>query len=84
MAWTMVRKNCRHYLYWIGAKSGSSASVINSLIGVYKVIKFIDDLAGAIYDFLKFILKSFCYMIAGMLIVGVPLYLFALAFKMFH
>ncbi|MGG3448534.1 hypothetical protein [Domibacillus aminovorans] len=30
--------------------------------------KFIDDLAGAIFD----IIKSFCYLIAGVLIVGVP------------
>ena len=46
--------------------------------------RFIDDLAGAIYDFLKFIFKSICYLVAGMLIVGIPLYLIALAFKMFN
>ena len=45
---------------------------------------FIDDLAGAIYDFFKFVFTSMCYLLAGMLIVGVPLYLIALAFKMFN
>jgi RNA-directed DNA polymerase len=46
--------------------------------------RFIDDLAGAIYDFFKFIFKCICYLLAGMLIVGIPLYLIALAFKTFH
>ncbi|CAM3818562.1 hypothetical protein GCM10009865_05380 [Aeromicrobium ponti] len=46
--------------------------------------RFIDDLVGAIYDFCKFIFKSVCYLFAGMLIVGVPLYLITLAFKMFN
>ena len=45
---------------------------------------FIDDLAGAIYDFFKFIFTSFCYLVAGMLIVGVPLYLIILVFGMFN
>ena len=45
---------------------------------------FIDDLAGAIYDVLKFIIKSICYILAGMLIVGVPLYLIAFAFSLFN
>ncbi|MBO0587044.1 hypothetical protein [Sporosarcina sp. E16_8] len=46
--------------------------------------RYIDDLAGAIYDVLKFIFKCICYLIAGMLIVGVPLYLIALVFNMLH
>ena len=45
--------------------------------------RLIDDLAGAIYDFFNFIFKCICYLLAGMLIVGIPLYLIALAFKMF-
>ncbi len=45
---------------------------------------FIDDLAGAIYDVFKFILMCICYIVAGMLIVGVPLYLITLIFSMFH
>ncbi|WP_172460197.1 MULTISPECIES: hypothetical protein [Priestia] len=45
--------------------------------------RFINDLAGAIYDFFKFIFKCISYIFAGMLIVGVPLYLIALVFKMF-
>ncbi|WNS76206.1 hypothetical protein RRV45_04130 [Bacillus sp. DTU_2020_1000418_1_SI_GHA_SEK_038] len=43
--------------------------------------KFVDDLAGAIYDIFKFILTSICYLLAGMLMVGVPLYLFAKIFQ---
>ncbi len=46
--------------------------------------RFIDDLAGSIYDVFKFIFKCICYLIAGMLIVGVPLYLIALVFNMLH
>ncbi|WP_169834570.1 hypothetical protein [Paenisporosarcina indica] len=46
--------------------------------------RFIDDLTGAIYDFIKFITKSVCYLFAGMLIVGVPFYLITIAFKMFN
>lgn len=45
--------------------------------------RFIDDLAGAIQDFFKFIFTCFCYLLAGMLIVGVPLYLIALLFSLF-
>ncbi|WP_197089543.1 hypothetical protein [Bacillus sp. SA1-12] len=46
--------------------------------------RFIDDLAGAIYDFFKSIFTSICYLFAGMLIVGVPLCLIAFVFKMFN
>jgi len=46
--------------------------------------RFIDDLAGAINDFFKFIFTSICYIIAGMLIVGVPLFLIASVFIMLH
>jgi len=46
--------------------------------------RFIDDLAGAIYDFFKFLFTSICYLIVGMLIVGVPLYLIALVFNILH
>lgn len=45
--------------------------------------RIIDDLAGAIYDFFKFIFTSIWYLFSGMLIVGVALYLIVLAFKMF-
>ena len=53
-------------------------------VGGIEMARFIDDLAGAIYDFCKFILTSICYLVAGMLIVGVPLYLIAFVFSMFH
>lgn len=46
--------------------------------------KFINDFAGAVYDSFKFLFKSSCYLLAGMFIVGVPLYLVALIFSMFH
>ncbi|MFP3918194.1 hypothetical protein U5N28_10320 [Lysinibacillus telephonicus] len=46
------------------------------------MIRFVDDLAGAIFDFFKFILTSLCYLFAGMLIVGVPLFLLATLFKL--
>lgn len=52
--------------------------------GGIEMASFIDDLAGAIYDFFKFIFMSICYLIAGMLIVGIPLYLIALVFSMLH
>lgn len=42
--------------------------------------KFIDDLAGAIFDFVKFILSSISYILAGMLIVGTLMYLITFLF----
>jgi hypothetical protein len=41
------------------------------------MLRFIDDLAGAIYDVFKMLLKAISYIAAGMLIVGVPLYALA-------
>ncbi|MDN4608764.1 hypothetical protein [Sporosarcina highlanderae] len=38
-------------------------------------MRFIDDLAGAIYDVFKFIIWSIGYLIAGAIIVGVSMYL---------
>lgn len=46
--------------------------------------KFIDDFAGALYDIFNFALRSICYFIAGMIIVGVPLYLIAMIFDIFN
>ncbi|GEN82593.1 hypothetical protein SLU01_09050 [Sporosarcina luteola] len=48
------------------------------------MVTFFDDLAGAVYDVFKFVFRCFCYVVAGMLIVGVPLYLVAFVFSMFH
>lgn len=39
------------------------------------MVKFIDDLAGSIYDILKFIVRSISYFLAGRMIIAVPLYL---------
>lgn len=49
--------------------------------GVRWVLGFIDDLAGAIYDVMKIPLKCISYLLAGMLIAGVPLYLLAMIFE---
>ena len=46
--------------------------------------RFIEDLAGAIYDFFKLIVKCVCYLFVGMGIVGVPLYLITFVFEMFQ
>lgn len=47
------------------------------------MLSFIDDLAGAISDVIKFIFTSICYVLAGTLIVGVPMYIIAIIFKSF-
>jgi hypothetical protein len=46
------------------------------------VVKFVDDLAGAIYDVFKFILKSICYLLAGGIIVAIPMYFIVWLFSM--
>ncbi|MGE7214930.1 hypothetical protein ACQKJC_00430 [Priestia koreensis] len=38
------------------------------------MLQFIDDLAGAIYDCFFFIVRSLSYLLAGVLIVAVPMY----------
>jgi len=48
------------------------------------MLKFIDDFAGAIFDVSKYLFKLFCYFLAGILIVGVPLFLLAKLFELFH
>ena len=48
--------------------------------GQVYMLSFIDDLAGAVYDVIKMLLKGLSYIIAGMLLVGVPLYLLAWIF----
>ncbi len=48
------------------------------------LLRFVDDLAGAVYDFLKFILSSIGYLLAGMIIVAVPMYVIAWIFGLFH
>lgn len=40
------------------------------------MLRFVDDLAGAIYDILKFVVRSVSYLLAGMVMVAVPIYLF--------
>ncbi len=48
------------------------------------VFGFTDDLAGAIYDIFRFIIKSIGYLIAGMIIVAVPMYLIVWVFSLFQ
>ncbi|MFZ0444760.1 MAG: hypothetical protein WAM95_08990 [Bacillus sp. (in: firmicutes)] len=47
-------------------------------------MRFVDDLAGAVYDILKFLLRSFAYLLAGMVIVAVPMYLITWLFRLFQ
>jgi len=48
------------------------------------VLRFVDDLAGAIYDIFKFIIWAISYLLAGMIIVAVPMYLIVLVIGFFH
>lgn len=44
------------------------------------MLSFIDDLAGAVYDVFKMLVKGLSYIVAGMLLVGVPMYVFVWIF----
>lgn len=46
-------------------------------------MKFIDDLAAAIRDIVRWILWGISYFVAGILLVGVPLYVFVFIFEWF-
>ncbi|WP_442600079.1 hypothetical protein [Neobacillus sp. D3-1R] len=48
------------------------------------MLRFVDDLAGAIYNAIKFIIRSVSYLLAGMLIVAVPVYLIVWIFGLFQ
>lgn len=48
------------------------------------MIKFLSDLFGAIYDFVKFIITSLGYFYKGALIVGIPLFLIAKLFDFIY
>lgn len=39
------------------------------------MLRFVDDLAGSVYDIFKFIIRSISYLLAGMIIVAVQIYL---------
>ncbi|WP_262176659.1 hypothetical protein [Saccharococcus sp. Marseille-Q5394] len=39
------------------------------------MLRFVDDFAGAIYDVIKFVIWSISYLLAGAIIVAVPMYL---------
>lgn len=55
-----------------------------SLVRGGLVLGFVDDLAGAIYDILKFIIRSISYLLAGAIIVAVPMYLITWIFGLFQ
>lgn len=44
-------------------------------------MKLIDDVAGAIYDVLRWSVWGFSYFAAGVVIVGTPLYLITFLFE---
>ena len=48
------------------------------------MLRFVDDLAGAIYDILKFIIRSISYLLAGAIIVAAPMYLIVWLFGLFQ
>lgn len=48
------------------------------------LLRFVDDLAGAIYDILKFSVQSMSYLLLGGLIVAVPMYLVVWIFGFFQ
>ncbi|MFC4323244.1 MULTISPECIES: hypothetical protein [Bacillaceae] len=48
------------------------------------MVRFVNDLAEAIYDLFKFIIRSLCYLVAGMIMVGVPMYMIVWLFGMFQ
>jgi len=50
----------------------------------FLVLRFVDDLAGAIYDIFKFIIRSISYLLAGAIIVAVPMYLIVWIFGLFQ
>ncbi|MFC5734914.1 hypothetical protein [Cytobacillus gottheilii] len=47
-------------------------------------MKFVDDLAGAIYDIFKFFIGSISYFLTGMIIVAVLMYLIVWIFGLFQ
>jgi hypothetical protein len=50
----------------------------------FLVLRFIDDLVGAISDVVKFIIRSISYLLAGMIIVAIPMYLVVWVFGLFE
>ncbi len=48
------------------------------------VLRFVDDLADALDDIFQFIIRSFGYLLAGMIIVAVPMYLIVWVFGLFQ
>lgn len=47
------------------------------------MLKFIDDIAGSLYDIMKFLVRSLCYFLTGVLIVAIPLCAIVFVFQAF-
>ncbi|WP_407271132.1 hypothetical protein [Radiobacillus sp. PE A8.2] len=48
------------------------------------IFRFIDIIAGTIYDTINFFAKPFSYLIAGGIIVAIPVYLIVWIFGLFQ
>lgn len=48
------------------------------------MVRLVEDLAGAVYDILKLIIRSISYLFAGMIIVAVPMYVIVWVFGLFQ
>ncbi|UOE94105.1 hypothetical protein [Alkalihalobacillus sp. LMS39] len=48
------------------------------------MMKFVDDLVGAIYDVFKFIMRSIGYFLVGTIIGAVPIYLIVCIIGLFQ
>ena len=48
------------------------------------MLRFIDDLVEAVSDIFTFIIRSISYLLAGMIIVAVPMYIIVWVFGLFQ
>ncbi|HWI49551.1 MAG TPA: hypothetical protein VNU45_15145 [Rummeliibacillus sp.] len=47
------------------------------------MMKLVDNLADAIYDSIKCLLRSFAYLMTGFILVSIPIYIFVWLMKFF-
>ena len=83
-----LKKNIAEWTIYIVFLEGNTVKVKSSSymsrVGGGLVLGFVDDLAGAIYDIFKFIIRSISYLLAGAIIVAVPMYLIVWIFGLFQ
>lgn len=83
--WSSKKVACLKYLqHFVYNKENNVKIELGNVRGGVVVLRFFDDFAGAFYDLFKCMIKSLSYVIAGMIIVGVPMYLFVWLFGMFQ